>query len=141
MYQVTTYANVRNYKDRLSDSGFRLDPRVGKWERRLPNVRPRTHPGTAVFDGHLYAGGKEASSVERYSPLTNEWIDVPAMKRNRRTERLAVVNGKLYALDMTIVEVFDSEMNKWKHHSYLNQGRWASRCGCSSGAAIVPAAS
>ncbi|KAK6045969.1 kelch repeat protein [Cooperia oncophora] len=112
-------------KDRFSDSGFRLDPRVGKWENVCPMLEPRYYFGTAVFDGHLYAAGGNGAvmSVERYSPLTNEWIDVPAMKRNRDTRRLAVVNGKLYALGSATVEVFDSEMNKWKHHSNLNQGK------------------
>ncbi|KAK6035831.1 hypothetical protein COOONC_26664 [Cooperia oncophora] len=37
-----------------------------------------------------------ASSVEKYSPLTNKWIDVPAMKRNRRTVSVSILITPLH---------------------------------------------
>ncbi|KAK6050574.1 kelch repeat protein [Cooperia oncophora] len=117
----------------------RLDPRVGRWEDVCPMLQGRYRFGTAVFDGHLYVAGGERSeeSVQSYSPLTNKWIELPAMKMNSRTERLAVVNGKFYALagfGCETVHVFDSEMNEWKLHSYLNE----ERCGADVAVLQVP---
>ncbi|KAK6046254.1 kelch repeat protein [Cooperia oncophora] len=93
---------------------------------------PRQYLGSAVLHDHLYAaGGKDGSSrhrsVEKYSPVAEKWTAVADMKESRKSVRLAVANGRLYAIggngttDQETVEIFDIETNQWELHSYLNE--------------------
>ncbi|KAK6049211.1 kelch repeat protein [Cooperia oncophora] len=95
----------------------------------------RNDLGSAVLDGHLYAAGGEdwshceLKSVEKYNPLTNEWTAVAKMNEERSGVRLAVANGKLYAVggdktsEKDSIEIFDPEKDHWTFLGYLNDRR------------------
>ncbi|KAK6037222.1 kelch repeat protein [Cooperia oncophora] len=82
---------------------FRLDPRVGKWEKVSPMSTCRRYLACSALDGHLYAmGGEDESerslnSVEKYNPTTDQWTAVTPMNERRSNVGGGVVNKKLYA--------------------------------------------
>ncbi|KAK6044426.1 kelch repeat protein [Cooperia oncophora] len=105
---------------------FRLDPRVGKWEKVSPMSTCRRYLACSALDGHLYAlGGKDESerslnSVEKYNPTTDQWTAVTPMNERRSNVGGGVVNKKLYAMGgydgatkHQSCEVFDPETNVW----------------------------
>ena len=60
-------------------------------------LNPRSGLGCAILDGFLYvAGGFDGttylSSMERYDPLTNEWIQMPGMAMSRDCVGITVVD-------------------------------------------------
>ncbi|PIO55307.1 kelch repeat protein [Teladorsagia circumcincta] len=106
--------------------------------------------GAAALDGFVYAVGGANNSqcldtVERYDPFRNEWIRVASLGTRRYAVSVSVLNGCLYAVALVVaetqlyavggacgggisqetVEVFDFETSQWRHHSCMNERRFA----------------
>nr|XP_054934323.1 kelch-like protein 10 [Dermacentor andersoni] len=70
------------------------------WEARSSLNIARGYVSAVALDGYVYAvGGRNASertaSVERYSPRSNQWTLVSAMKRRRSDGAACAFKGKL----------------------------------------------
>ena len=56
------------------------------------------------------------SSVEKYNPVTNSWIQVASLKEARYSHCAGVFNGKIYVIGgfADAVEIYYPRTNAWK---------------------------
>ena len=116
---------------RAINSLERYDPSTTEWEEEAvaPMLTARTHVGTAVLDGKLYAVGGESEDdgatsnlVERYDLAANAWEAVAPMGTARQEHAVAVLDGKVYAVGgfndgvghLSSVERYDPATNAWE---------------------------
>ena len=105
----------------------------GTWAKKADMQTPRKHFSTCAMDDKIYAigglpegkgGGRPAlSSVERYDPKTNRWINVADMPLARWGHTANAVDGKIYViggdnvtgLPVRVVSVFeyDAANDEW----------------------------
>ena len=102
-----------------------------------------TGAGVAVVDSQLYAlggydGSQHLSTVECYSPCTDQWRTVADMKSKRCYVGSTVLCGRLYAVGgydgtalLDTVECYDVRMGEWNLLSSMNTKR------CDMGVAVV----
>ncbi|XP_064119983.1 influenza virus NS1A-binding protein homolog B-like [Macrobrachium nipponense] len=86
---------------------------------------PKCATGTGNLNGRLlvcggYDRGECLRTVETYSPETNIWTAMPAMRQGRGRFDLTVLDGKAYAVggcdgskELSNVEVLDETASKW----------------------------
>jgi len=102
-----------------------------------------TGAGVAIVDGQLYAlggydGTQHLSTVECYSPCTDQWIPTASMQSKRCYVGAIILSGKLYAIGgydgMTLldsIESFDIVNNEWSIVSSMGTSR------CDMGVAVL----
>nr|KAF6480566.1 kelch like family member 3 [Molossus molossus] len=110
-----------------------------EWQSRPGSMPVSPAPPSAALSvpGKLYAvGGYDGASrqclstVEQYSPATNEWTYVADMSTRRSGAGVGVLSGQLYAtgghdgpLVRKSVEVYDPGTNTWKQVADMNMCR------------------
>lgn len=105
----------------------RYDPGQDKWTTVAPLNSKRCNFGMAVMNGYLYAVGgrcgssrsssiEQLSTVERYDPMQNKWINIIPMRCKRDYPGVAVLGNMLYVLggsNLSSVERYDPLQDKW----------------------------
>lgn len=87
-------------------------------------LEPREQCGAAVLNGYIYVAGGTAkpgpvSQVFRYSPKTDQWSIVSPMNNVNERTQLVQLNGSLYALDSSNLEVYDQKTDQWLFKSSI----------------------
>lgn len=79
-----------------------------------------------LMDGCIVVAGgtsnaRPLSSVEKYDPIKNEWINLAAMNKTRYSIILGNISGFLYAMGGNdVLERYDPSKNEWQTVSEQN---------------------
>lgn len=116
------------------DVAERFDPAVRRWER-VPSMRtPRDGGAATMADGLLYVCGgyqelvgldnplgMNINRVERFSPASGQWEELPPMPTARHGCAAATVEGKIYVVGgegdkgtLDTVEMFNPVLGTWR---------------------------
>ncbi|XP_077283272.1 kelch-like protein 26 [Arctopsyche grandis] len=104
---------------------------TGKWRQCASMITKRCVPGVATLNGYLYAVGgiasfdptdQRISSVERYDPVTDTWTIISNISSGRYSvgagalgNDLIVIGGADGSVALSLVELYDVGLNKWKN--------------------------
>ena len=124
---------VVNEEFRIVATTERFDPTENKWEKVATMNEKRFNAFGAGMDGKVYIAGGQlhhgvCSTCEVYNPPTNEWQCIPSLKVPRQSASMVCFKGALYVLggfrengklSSFLVEIFDSDSNKWKKKSTI----------------------
>ncbi|CAI4233035.1 unnamed protein product [Auanema sp. JU1783] len=115
-----------------------LDPSkpMPVWKTVSPMSKRRCGVGVAVVDDLVYAvGGHDGqsylNSVERYDPVTNQWLcDVAPTSTCRTSVGVAVLEGYLYAVGgqdgkscLNVVERYNARRDEWESVAAMGSRR------------------
>ncbi|XP_078255023.1 kelch repeat and BTB domain-containing protein 11 [Rhinoraja longicauda] len=121
---------------------YRRDARTGEWRRlsRVPEAAAGARGcGVCALHGYLFvaggtrwqpgeAGPRPSARALSWEPATGEWREARAMGRARARPRLAVLDGRVYALggDCELaVERYDPRGDRWAQVAPLPRGAFA----------------
>lgn len=115
---------------------------TGTWKKAEPMPTPRDGLQVTVLGGKIYAiggsgssetapnGAADTAAAEQYDPVSGKWTALPSMQMGRSSHRLAVANGKIYAVggsgDGTVlpdVEEYDPASNTWTERKPMTKAR------------------
>lgn len=94
-----------------------------------------TGAGVAILDGQLYAlggydGTQHLSTVECYSPCTDQWVSAADMRSKRCYVGAILLSERLYAIGgydgMTLldsIECYDAGTDEWRIVSSMGTSR------------------
>jgi hypothetical protein len=93
----------------------------------------------AALNGHIYVagghmpGGQATATLQRFDPLTNQWVTLAPMPGPRAELQLVAANGRLYAIGgetgngtqtpVATVEQYDPISNEWATRAPMSSPR------------------
>ncbi|XP_078456671.1 kelch-like protein 31 [Lampetra fluviatilis] len=131
------------------------DPEMG-WGKLTEMVAKSFNQCVAVMDGFLYVAGGEdqndarnqakhaVSTVCRYDPRFNNWIQLASMSQRRTHFSMSALNGQLYAIGgrnlegpLLAVESYVPAVNQWQPKAALDVARCCHASAVSDGNILV----
>ena len=96
-------------------SVLKYSPQSNTWGNVKAMGRARKTHELVTLDNAIYAiGGDDTNTVERYSPLIDEWNFVPSTKYSHSSFGATSHKKKIYVLSEKGFEEFDPQSETWK---------------------------